>query len=229
MLASEIIFEIQNLRTKGRQVDDNQVSDEMIYSFICNHRATLLRREIDQNIFINSELYQDGWIELTPNTTEVFGCSEITFKNCLLRSVDPLPKSIQLKNGDALFYVGSVDNGNSFAQVKRPSDLKHLILNKYTGTRDKYFIQNNYLYVYTTNKALRLVNISMIPEDPRELIKLNDKTKGTSLYNPFDPFNFEFPIGRHLIDAINGMVIQAEYGLLLAIKKEDLNDNKNLN
>lgn len=229
MLASEIIYEIQNLRSKGRQVDDNQVSDEMIYSFLCNHRAMLLRREIDQNSNINSELLQTFWMEVQPNTTEIFGCDEITFKNCLLKSVEPLPKSIQLKNGDALFYVGTVDNNKAFSYLKRGSDLKHYSLNRYTGKREKYFIQDNYLYVYTNNPALRIVKVEMIAEDPKKLIELNDITKKTNVINPFDPFNFEFPIGRHLIDAIINLLIQTEYRLLLSVNKEDLNDNKNQN
>lgn len=229
MLASEIIYEIQNLRFKGLQVDDNEVSDDMIYSFICNYRATFIRREIDQNIFINSELYQSFWVELEPNTEEVYGCNELIFKNCLLRSKQPLPKSIQLKNGDAVFYVGTVDDGKSFSSVKRASDLKYLLLNKYSGKRDKYFIQNNYLYVYTNNPAIRVVKVEMIPEDPKKAIELNDSTKKITTINPFDPYNFEFPIGRHLVESMIKAIIDSEYRLLLGIKKEDLNDNKNYN
>lgn len=229
MLASEIIYEIQNLRYKGLQVDDNELSDSMVYSFICNYRATFLRREIDQNIFINSELIQSFWIELEPNSEDVIGCNGTTFKNCLLRSKLPFPKSIQLKNGDAIFYVGTVDDNKSFGRIKNSGDLKYLMLNKYTGKKEKYFIENNYLYVYTTNPALRVIKVQMIAENPKDIIELVDSIKKIITINPFDPYNFEFPLGRHLVESMIKEIINSEYKLLLNIVKEDLNDNKNQN
>lgn len=227
MTALEIIYQIQNLKSGGRQSDDNRLSDAQVYAMICYYRALFLRRELDTYASINSKLKQSILLELEVATDEyTVNCLGTSKQSCILRSVLPLPKFLQLRTGDAILYVGNIDNSKEFTKVEA-SSLRYLLTLPYTGSKDKYYIQNNFLYVVTKNNALRYIKLEAVFEDPKKAIELNDITKDTSVINEFDPYNFDFPIGEHLIPSIISSVFSTDLKVYMGVIPEDLNDSNN--
>lgn len=228
MKASEIIYYIQNVRLKGIQSDDNQISDKQVYFDLNTKRELLIRQEEDKYNVIPQEIVQYLNIELEQASLVDIQTCDINFTNgCLLKSKYPLPRTVSLKSGNDYLYVGTVDGLQPYSEIQLGL-FRYLKSSKYSGNKPKYFIKENYLYVTnSTNSALRWLMLKAVFQDPLEVIKFSALSESNTIYNPFDEFNFEYPVTGSMLENIYNLMINRELKLQSTLRDENLNDNKN--
>ena len=114
ILASEIIYNIKNLRAGGVQSDDTQLSDRQ-YMFIINYyRSKLMRQEYGNYRTVAPEEITDlGKVDLINVDPHECGCEE---GECILRTELPIPKSMRFpKERHGFIFVGQY-GGMSFQE-----------------------------------------------------------------------------------------------------------------
>lgn len=228
MKASEIIYYYQNLRQKGIQSDDNQISDEMVYFDLNKKRAVLLRQEEYRNNTINPEVVQTITVSLErASLVDIQNCNISIKEGCILKSVNPLPLTIDLKINSNYLIVSSLDNKNTF-DFTTLYGIRYDSHQKYTSNTPKFFIKNRYLYIVNPpNLLLRYVSLSALFEDPKEAIEFNDSSIGGITIDPFDPYNFEYPITGNMLELVYNLMINGELKLQSSLKDDTKQDNQN--
>ena len=164
VLASEIIYNIKNLRAGGVQSDDTQLSDRQ-YMFIINYyRAKLMRQEYGNYRTVAPEELQDlGKVNLINVDPHECGCSE---DECILRTELEIPKTMRFPGERHGFTFVGQYAGMSF-QEETWQSTPFTFASQYTGKDTKWFIKGRYLYIVNP-KNIRLdhINIQGIFEDP---------------------------------------------------------------
>ena len=228
MKASEIIYYIQNLRQKGIQSDDNQISDDQIFFDLNTKRDFLLRQEEDRYNCINPEIAQTLTVELEPaHLIDIIYC-DVSYKEiCVLKSVKPIPLTIGLKSNNNYGYVGGMDGKSPYSYTE-VSTLKYLITSKYSGKKTKFLIINSYLYIINPpTNALRYVKMVALFNNPKEVIEQNDFVEGKSTIDIFNPYDFNYPVTGSMLENIYNLMINREVKLQLSTKDDTLQDGKN--
>lgn len=228
MKASEIIYYIQNLRQKGIQSDDNQISDDMIFFSLNNKRDFLLRQEEEKYNSLNPEITQTLIVELESSyLIDIFLCDDRYKEICVLKSKLPLPLTINLKTSNNYTYVGGMDGSTPYSYTEQ-NTLKYLITSKYSGKKTKYLIINSYLYILNPpSNALRYVKVTALFNNPKEIIERNDILEGKTTVDIFDPYNFEYPVTGNMLETIYNMMINIEFKVQMSTKDDTLQDGKN--
>ncbi len=228
MKASEIIYYYQNLRQKGIQSDDNQVSDDMVFFDLNKKRALLLRQEEHNNNTVNAEIVQTVTISMDRATlVDITSCNIQVKEGCLLKSVNPLPLTIDLKINSNYLNVSTLDGKNTF-DFTAISSIKYDAYQKYTSITPKFFIKNRYLYIINySNLALKYISLSALFENPKEAIEFNDLSLGGITIDPFNPYEFEYPITGNMLELVYNMMISEELKLQNSLKDDTKQDNQN--
>ena len=228
MKASEIIYYIQNLRQKGIQSDDNQISDDMVFFDLNTKRDFLLRQEEDRYNCLNPEITQTLIIELEPaHLIDIIVCDTRYREICVLRSTRPIPLTVNLKSSNNYSYVGGMDNSSPYSFVEVNS-LKYLVTSKFTGNKPKYVIINSYLYIINPpSNALRYVKMTALFNNPKQVIEYNDLIEGRSTVNIFNPYDFEYPITGNMLETVYTMMFNKELKYQMSAKDDTLQDGKN--
>jgi len=211
MKASEIIYYIQNLRQKGIQSDDNQISDDMVFFSLNNKRDFLLRQEEERYNSVNPEIAQTLSIELEPSHLIDLILCDIRYKEiCVLKSKLPIPLTINLKTSNNYLYLGGMD-GKSPYTYSEVQTLKYLVTSKYTGNKTKYLVMNSYLYIINPpSNALRYVKMIALFHNPKEAKEFIDLTEGKSNIDIFDPYDFEYPITGNMLETVYAMMLDKD-------------------
>lgn len=229
MKASEIIYNIQNIRQKGIQSDTNDLSDSQIMFMVDYYRAKILKQQLDSGQQIGSTYHQDmGLIELVKSNeieTNIACGFPIEILKCLVRTKIKIPQIIE-HNGEFLInYLGTHNFLNAYTNttyIKLVWDLR----SRYTKNTPKYFYLDGYIYIYNTDLNLKYVRLIALFAEPSavELIKKENNSSDTLVYDNYD---FEYPVSSSMIDTINKLIIESEYRLLLAMQKDNTNNQSN--
>lgn len=228
MKANEIIYYIQNLRQKGIQSDDNQISDDMVFFSLNNKRDFLLRQEEERYNSVNPEIAQTLSIELEPSHLIDLILCDIRYKEiCVLKSKLPIPLTINLKSSNNYLYLGGMD-GKSPYTYSEVQTLKYLVTSKYTGNKTKYLVMNSYLYIINPpSNALRYVKMIALFHNPKEAKEFIDLTEGKSNIDIFDPYDFEYPITGNMLETVYAMMLDKDIRYQVSTKDDTLQDGKN--
>jgi len=228
MKANEIIYYIQNLRQKGLQSDDNQISDDMVFFSLNNKRDFLLRQEEERYNSVNPEIAQTLSIELEPSHLIDLILCDIRYKEiCVLKSKLPIPLTINLKTSNNYLYLGGMD-GKSPYTYSEVQTLKYLVTSKYTGNKTKYLVMNSYLYIINPpSNALRYVKMIALFHNPKEAKEFIDLTEGKSNIDIFDPYDFEYPITGNMLETVYAMMLDKDIRYQVSTKDDTLQDGKN--
>lgn len=208
MLYTEIIYSI---RERLREIiDDSNIDDREIIFYVNNLKNKLYRNLYNQRSrIVDEEIKQD--LNVTLELKE-----ELCKNNIIvLKSKNPLPKTMMLNHKNAIFKISSFDVTDiSFSLVS---------FNRfpYTGYKHPKLIyatvdNNNYLYLKSSNKLMNMmeeVEITLILENPLDI----EKYDGT-----FDLDTFEYPLNSNFFPEIQEQVIQ-----ILASKLQIPEDKNN--
>lgn len=227
ILASELIFNIKNLRAGGVQSDDEQISDRQFYFIINYYRAKLVRQEQFQYGATNrSELQDLGQVDLIMSDPHECGCPEIDA--CILRTENAIPKTLSFAGRDHAFTFVGMYGGMSWQEQTWQSGPWSTFA-PYTGENTKWILKGDYIYIINPpTEQLTYMNIQGVFEDPLEAEQF--RTCDCDDDTPcVDSFDFEYPIEAHLIDTLMKMIMESEVTWSTLIPQDTSNDSLDTN
>lgn len=207
---------------RGKAVVTDTLTPELIEQIIVNLRAQLIKQDGNKGYSADPYIIQDlGCVEL-----ELVDAGEscIIESGCsLLRSVKPIPSTIELHNSQLFTRVGPINKGLPGYDLIQYERIPYVLNNKYTKDRIRYYMQNTngYLYLIVPNnilQVLRFINVQGVFEDPRDAYNFED-CSGTPCYTADDPF----PIKNWMVNTIVKMAVE----IFLKEQSQATQDNTN--
>lgn len=189
MLYQEAIY---NIREKLRQlIDDSDIDDREILFELNNQRSLFYRNEYNKrNRVIDEEIKQTLCVPVQlVDDDECCSDTDCT----ILRSVDPLPDTIELHHKNAILSVSSTTIGDIPFSLVTYNQFPYSGNGKYSKSQIFVSQHNGYLYFKTFNnlhKLLEKISVTVILENPLDIQDWLD-CKGDDC---FDETIFEYPI-----------------------------------
>lgn len=213
---NELVYDIKNIAYGGFQSDDVPVSDRQVAYWINQERAVLIAQLFSANKTIPESLIQ--FLECVDmECLDPAECCDIESCERVLRSTQKLPQTIHRNGRNTIFDVSSVDKTVGFTETNyiRQRTNKY---SKYTGTKPRWFIKNNYLYLTNTHE-LEVVSLSGIFEDPTEAL-LFKTCDGVACWDWDSPY----PITSRLASVITNKILQERLGITTKMPNDENND-----
>lgn len=214
---AKLRYNLLNLKSGGRDSDDDWLSPRQVDYIISYTRSILIRRDYEKKRFVDPNLIQDlGCVEM--ELIDSAECCDVESGCQLLRSVLPIPNFIQVHNGNLATYVGLVDKKTNIDLIPIARS-RWINNNKYTkGLRRAYFL-GQYLYVIN-DKMLEYVNVRGVFDDPVEAAKFNHCTG-----EPCFTDDSDYPVSAWMIGAMTSMILSGEVKESLIVPKDTQNDS----
>lgn len=207
---------------RGRSVVTDTITTDQVEQIIVNLRSQLIKQDANKGYSADPYIIQDlGCVELEEVDA---GESCIIEAGCtLLRSVKPIPSTIELHNSQLFTRVGPINKGLPGYDYVHYERIPYVLNNKYSKDRVKYYMQNTdgYLYlVVPTNilQVLRFINVQGVFEDPRDAYNFED-CSGTPCYTDDSPF----PVKNWMVNTLVKMTVE----LFLSQESQAPSDNTN--
>lgn len=225
VLASELIYNVKNLKAGGIQSDDENLSDRQLYFIINYYRAKLVRQEAQRHNTIQREGIQDlGKVELQRADPHECDCPA---EACVLRTVLPIPNSLGLAGRDHGFTFVGMYGGMSWQETTWQAG-PWTMFSKYTGDKTKWMIKGRYMYILNpSDPMLSFMNVQGLFDDPMEAEAF--RTCDCDDDSCIDDFNFTYPIQGHLIDTLMKMIMDNEMRWSTLIPQDTTNDSLDTN
>lgn len=205
---NKLVTDLQ-LIIRGSQVSQSEpISKRQIEDWVHQYRALLLKRDIDKGRTINSDYIQEI-PDLEVDLVEKSEDNPINSGCYLLKSVDKIPKTLDLHFSNGITYVGNI-LGRQF-QIVPYNRLYFQKYKKYASNLEQAAIRNQYIYI-TNNKELKYINVRGVFENPLELEEFSDID-----------FYSNYPLPQDKIPLLKEMVLQKE----LNISAQSPSDTKN--
>lgn len=216
---NEIIYNIRNSKRGGILSDDDKISDRQLAFIIGTYRARLIKQDLDKGkrpSYANKQTLSVVPVDLQDKSTDC----EIPVGCYLLRSVNKLPTPIDLNNGVALFFIGTVDGEESF-QFQSESRTRWDRYATYTGKLRKAFLRDGYLFIVndTVTEEIRVEGIFEQPEQAAAYFKSCGGTETCFTYDS------PYPIEESMLPIINEMIFKNEMNLLTVSPQDTSNDS----
>jgi hypothetical protein len=211
---SEIIYNVKNLRAKGRQSDDTEISDRQ-YAFIINYyRALLLKREFARTKDVGNAYQTLGDVKLIK--ADKNECCDIN--DCIYRTEKQLPEALITS------YVGLTNLNKPFQKTTAERVIWDL-QSPLTKHLPKWYETNNYIYIVNPpTDSLEIITVRGIFEDP---VAANDfKTCGCIGDDCFQGYDFDYPMSVTFLDSIYKMMADAEFKINGMFPKDTTNDTQ---
>lgn len=223
MKIEEAIQSVQSLYSKGVQSKDSRLTSRHIYSTLVSARTTILKQQINKRQKVNDSCYQPlSCIEL--EKAPIHECPCAPKKGLyILRSKQYLPKIISSLDKPLIQYVIEL-NGTTRLDRTTFENVKYSSGDKYTGTKPKYYIKNNRLYI-TVLKMLKAVSANILAEDPLEAYLFSSLCEECDTCKEcIDPMQLDFYTDRDSFNSI-AKITKDELVVMFGQMREDKNDD----
>tara|TARA_R110002012_G_scaffold63225_6_gene166438 strand:- start:385 stop:1053 length:669 start_codon:yes stop_codon:yes gene_type:complete len=215
MTLDEIAYNILNLLRGGRSNNDELISVDQIKFNIKHYRAMLIRRDYARNAYVSKSIEQDlGCLKLI--RVDASKCCNLPIECSVYRTERKLPKTIRFNFTDAFTFIGKPDGTGTIPKVES-YELELLPYDKYTAGHSKYYIIDEYIYVYNP-KGLEAINVRGVFEDP-ENVSLFSTCETGHCYDD----QSEYPLPADMVSTITTSLMQGEFQLLAT----GINDTEN--
>ena len=205
MTLDEIAYNLLNILRGGRSSNDEHISVNQIKFNIQHYRAMFIRRDYARNGVVSKTLEQDlGCIPLVK--VDGSRCCNLPSDCPVFRTNVKMPKPVRFNLQDAFTFIGKPDGTGAIPKVE-PYMVEFLLYDKYTSDKPKYYMIDEYIYVYNPN-GMEYINVRGVFEDPREVHNFN--TCDGSCYDP----QSDYPLPADMLSAINMGLLQGELQLL---------------
>ena len=205
MTLDEIAYNLLNILRGGRSSNDEHLSLSQIKFNVQHYRAMFIRRDYARNGVVSKTLEQDlGCIPLV--RVDASKCCNLSSDTPVYRTNVKMPKPVRFNLQDAFTFVGKPDGMGAIPKVE-PYMVEYLGYDKYTCDKPKYYMIDEYIYVYSPN-GMENINVRGVFEDPREVHNFN-----TCEGNCYDPQS-DYPLPADMLSAINMGLLQGELQLL---------------
>jgi hypothetical protein len=223
MLYNEIIYSI---REQLRQtIDDSNIDDREIIFNINIQRSLFYRNQYNQrNRIIDEDIKQNLYVKLQESSEDLCSTTDCT----IIRSVNPLPKSIELHHKNAILGVSSTNISSKQFSLVNWTNFIYSGNSRYS--KNEVFVSVNtdgYLYLKVSNKLAKFINtviVQMILENPLD-IKTFVNCGDTVSTDCFDLETFEYPIKQYAFAYIKEQVVNTFINKL-SIPEDKQNDGE---
>ena len=204
---------------KAKRVDDYNVSAAQVKRWINYYRAQYIKNELNKNSVNDEDYIQD------------LGCVNLELvndSNCgpackVLRTCKEVPSPVVTNLGQAITRVGPVKQTSrafsfvSYDQVQWSGNGRFA-----DGQIFSYYL-NGYIYLklssnHPLGKALKVINVRGIFEDPEEVQEFSDCGGGPCYDN-----GTEYPVKKWMVNGIINSILQERFGIV----EQSILDNKN--
>ena len=217
MTLNEIAYNILNTYRGGRLNHGEHISLDQVKFTVKYYRAMMIRRDMARNGFVSNGVEQDiNCLEL--EVIDASKCCNLKTDCEVYRTVKPLPKFVRLNFNDAITYAGDATGLDSY-QIVEPHMVQWLPYDKYTKTKKKVYILDNYLYLYNADGD-GVINIRGIFEDPDKLGQYTN-CEGIPCYDD----NSEYPLPMDMLQIMTQAILGGEMKILATSVSDTANDN----
>ncbi len=212
----KLIYSIKNLQGRGEHTDDFKFSDRQFEFIIDHYRAELAAQRI------NARKSVDGFYQ-TLNDLKLEKSKQLRpYKDdvTLLVSKEKLPQVLTSHESGSVFgFVGDRAEFMGFQKSELSTyniDLQHPYI------KNTFFELDDHLYIGTRDiNYRREVFVQAVFTSPRDVREFE---KGD--IDPFDPFNWEYPIPGNLIGQLTNMIMSNEYKWTHLFLTDYVNDGR---
>jgi len=217
---NEIVYNLKNLYRGGITSDDDTISNKQLIFIFNYYRAKLIREDLNKKRTIDRQLIQSlNCIRV--ECVDAAECCEIADSgSTVLRTVEPLPKFLELHDKNLLLFVGTVDGVKSF-QITTQTGSKWTQFSKYIGRMTRAYIKdsNRYLYIINPPKGIEFITVQGVFENPEDARNVTN-CEG----NPCFSYDDEYPISAHMIPVINELIMTKELKAFVTTPTDETND-----
>lgn len=220
MTAREIIFDIkEKLKINS---DDMDITDEYIYHLINVKRSILIRQRYKEKIkSVPTSIKTELCIPLElADSIEGVSCF-----GTILRSVNKLPKLVEIEGREALMNIRRLDRKHTFFNLISIERLPYVGHNSFIDQSVYVVLDTDYRIYFVSNqlnhKLLETVRVTIIPEDPEEADML--KCDQSEVNTDCEVFDKEYPVETYMVNDIVNMIVN-ELSRTLNIPEDKDND-----
>ncbi len=213
---NQLKYDILRVASGGAISDDTLISLRQIGFWIINTRAMLIRQDLDKKRSISDNIIQSlGCVPVT--WVDAAQCCQLTVGCQILRTVDKIPKPIELSYRDLITRVGPVGVGKvGYSLI--PYARAPFVSTKY-NIPDAFYHDG---YVFILNSPfIEYISVEGVFEDPTEVAKFST-CDGLPCYSDDDVF----PISAHMIEAMKQIIMTTNIKTILSVPVDTTGDAK---
>jgi hypothetical protein len=223
MTPKEITSELRLTIRAQELYDDDQLDDRLLKHWVHNQRALWIRNEINKNHSVDDQIIQKACMEM--EVADRSDCPVQTTQFDVLKSVQELPKTIELHHNDGVVRVGPVDvlaKDYSYVPIARAK----FAGNGRFNTKLIYaFRYHNYMYIHSPKslnyaRFIKYVMVYGLFENPETLSRFTH-VNGTPCYSDND----DYPLNSWMWNYIKSQILRAEFDLLVEAPVDEVNDS----
>lgn len=213
-----IVENILEMFNGGRLKDEYRPSVRQIKFMLYYWRATLIRRDMDKNGMLADSIKQSFCINF--DTVDESECCDVETGCTIIRSIDKIPSPIMLKGGEDLQVWPNSKISTPYTKVHQAA-VSDLSGNKYTQKEIKWFLENGYIYLVSSNPLNKIITKGRITgsfENPYLAARFT-----TCSGEPCYTDDSEFPMPMYMIEQFIRAIFSGE----LRFTKETPEDIEN--
>lgn len=216
----ELTYDILNIARGGQSSDDDLMSLDQIGFWIKNTRAMLIRQDLNKKRSMGMNLTQSlGCVPV--DYFDDSTCCDVVSGCKILRTVDKIPKPIEVDFRDLITRVGPASISKPAYTIIPYNRVEWTGNNQFTKQLPKAFYFDRYVYVLNPPLGLEYINIVGVWEDPEEVRDYNN-CDGTECYTD----DSEFPISNYMIEAMKQIVISNNLKFILVTPTDQTGNAK---
>lgn len=241
-----MIFETLNTITedllkiiRGSKISSSEtISKRQIENWVHQYRALLLKQDVDKGKYLNPDYIQElPFLTLEQVSTEGNGIDvafNYTFDfvlvegdrqtgtGYLLKTVLPIPKTIDFNYKYGFTYIGTVDGTE--IQLIPEHRYKWKTYKRWGGSEINAFYKiDRHIYLTNDNPELEYITIRGIFENPAEV----ERFLNPNLEVPSFNINSRYPIPTNKVPLLKEMILKNELGIESTKPSDNKNDSAN--
>jgi len=219
------VYDIKNIAYGGITSDDAKVSDRQIAYWIKQQRSMILTQMMSRKLRVPSVCTEYlNCVFLKP--ADVSECCEVDSGVYVLKSINPIPRTIQRNGRDSILAVESLDGAKTFSETT-DTRRKWNKYNKYTSSNQRWYLKNGYLYI-SCDILVDAVKVTGVFEDAEDVWHMNHCTTAE------DPFlseceydwDFPYPISLSMAEQVAAIVLQKRMNVIISLPNDETNNAK---
>jgi len=220
-----IVYDIQNIAYGGESSDDASLSFRQVAYWVKQERSMLLSQMMSRKVRVPSVCVEYlNCVYLEP--VDASECCELDLGVHVLKSVNPIPTTIQRNGRDSILAVESLDGMRPFSETT-DTRRKWNKYNKYTGSNQRWYLKNGYLYV-SCDIRIEAVKVTGVFEDPEDVWKINHCTSSQNPILSSCEYDWEypFPISLSMAEQVASIILQKRVSIILNAPSDEENNAK---
>lgn len=195
---------------RGSKVSESEtISRRQLENWVHQYRALLLARELEKNYHPNPDYIQT----LENVTVELYTDND----RDLYRTVDPIPKVIDINYDNSFMYVGD-ENGNEIHFVPQHREIwqDH---RRYVSETPTAYLKNNKIYINNWDGSN--IFIRGIFENPMEVARSNYRDTDMEVGD----WNSAYPVPNNMVPVMKEMILKQELNITVKAPSDNVNDS----